>query len=323
LFFGCNSAGRGGHGPSGGSSNTGGDFDYAGGTSTQGGDQPVTSYDPSILVLDFRSGWWAGSAGNFHQTVLGPLRDAANNITIEFHHLTVGSDVKCVYAPGGMQHCQTDMMSQNPTPAEVVARFDHGSWNSYTQVWILSGSEKDMSDIRVSGDLFGSFIQQAGTSCIPLFIGAGDGFIDHANALASSLGIGTIMSTQYASPGFFFGSFNASVDSTMKATTHFDASHVLFDGVTEIADGIGNFLQHTHGDALVGNPMVTIVAHDNMGQATIGYGQIQTPDGQARPFVFDSGMQRYYGSPAKPDTLRLLLNIRKYLSSSGCRAVIQ
>src|SRR5262245_2090899 len=54
---------------------------------------------PHILILDFRSGWWAGSAGEFHRSVLGPLREDGGNITIEFHHMTVGSDFKCIYSP--------------------------------------------------------------------------------------------------------------------------------------------------------------------------------------------------------------------------------
>ena len=53
--------------------------------------EQTVPFDPNILMLDFRSGWWAGSAGDFHRTVLDPLRNAANNITIEFHH--GGSDV--------------------------------------------------------------------------------------------------------------------------------------------------------------------------------------------------------------------------------------
>ena len=287
---------------------------------TTGPVDPVTG--EHILMLDFRSGWWAGSAGTFYQTVLEPLRNAADDITIEFHHLTVGQDVKCVYVSHGAAGCATVGMSSAPTPAEVVARFDLHDWNDYTQVWILSGSEKDMSDITVSGDLFGHFISQAGTSCIPVFLGAGDGFIDHANAMAQTLGIGGIMSTEFAQPGFFFGTSNVTVDTQMVAGTNMDP-HTLFSNVNVIADAVGNGLQHTHGDSLVPNPMVQVIAHDSTGRPAIGVGAIPLPTGDVRPFVIDSGMQRYYGSVVRPDTLTLLLNIRKYLASSGCHAIIQ
>ena len=67
-----------------------------------GGGSDPESFDHhlyDILILDFRSGWWAGSAGQFHQTVLDPLRNIDDDINIEFHHFTVGQDIKCLYPP--------------------------------------------------------------------------------------------------------------------------------------------------------------------------------------------------------------------------------
>jgi hypothetical protein len=281
------------------------------------GDNPT----PNILILDFRSGWWAGSAGDFHRNVLGPMRAAADNITIEFHHLTIGQDIKCIYSPTNQGVCETVMMSETPTPVDVIARFDHHAWNDYNQVWILSGSEKDPSDVTVSGDLFGSFIGQGGESCNSLFIGAGDGFIDHGNAIAQSLGIGPILSTELAWPGFFFGTDTPVVDSQMTAGVEMN-SHELFTGVQVIADGVGNGVQHAHGDSLVVNPMVQVIAHDSAGRPTIAVGSIPLSNGDSRPFVIDAGMQRYYGVNVEADTLTLLKNIRKYLAASGCRAVL-
>jgi hypothetical protein len=255
--------------------------------------------------------------------VLVPLAGLASDITIEYNHFTVGQDIKCVYgstSPGGT--CGTATMSSAPTPAEVVARFDLQRWDDYTQVWILSGSEKDMTDITVSGDLFGHFVSEAGNSCIPVYIGAGDGFIDHGNAMAQALGIGPILSTGFASPGFFIGSSTVTVDSQMVAGTQLDGDP-LFSGVQVIADGVGNGLQHTHGDSLVANPMVQVIAHDSMGNPAIGIGSLPLPNGQVRPFVIDAGMQRYYGVNVRPDTLTLLQNIEKKLAAVGCRAIIE
>ena len=280
-------------------------------------------YQQNILMLDFRSGWWAGSAGNFHETVLAPLRDSGNSINIEFHHFTVGNDVKCLYAPNMPSSCQTLTMSSSPTPSEVVAQFEMQDWNDYTQVWILSGSDKDQSDIVVTGDLFAHFIGQAGSSCIPVFIGAGDGFITHANAMAQALTMGTIMSTSFASPGFFFGTSNVTVDSKMMAGMQL-TSHELFNNVQVVADGVGNGLQHTHGDALVANPLVQVIATDSTNVPVIGIGSLALPGSiNTRPFILDAGMQRYYGSTVLPDTLQLLKNIRHYLATHGCNAVIE
>src|SRR5262245_27840781 len=93
----------------------------SGGGGSGGGGEDFTIR--SILILDFRSGWWAGSAGEFHKAVLAPLRDDSN-LTIEFHHFTVGIDAKCVYAPQNDSKCEMATMSQAPTVDEVVARFD-------------------------------------------------------------------------------------------------------------------------------------------------------------------------------------------------------
>jgi hypothetical protein len=304
----------------------GGDDTVGGGGGGGGGGSGHPPPDGQyILMLDFRSGWWAGSAGDFHKTVLDPLRNASNDITIEFHHFTVGSDVKCVYPRNQPSNftCNNLTMSASPTPDEVLAEFDRQRWDDYTQVWILSGSHLDQSDIVVNGDLFQSFVQQAGASCIPVYIGAGDGFIDHGNAIAQALGIGTILSTQLASPGFFFGTPNPTIDSWMNAGVEL-TSHELFNGVTKIADGVANpFLQKTHGDALVPNPLVTVLAHDSLMQPSIGIGSLGLADGTERPFIIDAGNQRYYGVLPAPDTMTLLQNIRRYLATHGCRAVIQ
>src|SRR5215467_1190759 len=103
-----------------------------GGNPGGGGDGVDAQVIPSgqhILMLDFRSGWWAGSAGEFHRTVLEPLHDAENDITIEFHHFTIGSDIKCIYAPTATGLCQDVTMSSTPTPQDVVAEFDQHAWN--------------------------------------------------------------------------------------------------------------------------------------------------------------------------------------------------
>src|SRR5262245_35909832 len=142
-----------------------------------------TNNTPRILMLDFRSGWWAGSQGDFHKEVLGPL-STDGIITIEFHRLVIGTDIKCIHETGKAGVCETVMMSETPTAEEVIARFDRHKWNSYNQVWILSGDEGDPSDIKVNGDLFGTFLAQGSSSCNSIFIGAGDGFIDHGNVVA-------------------------------------------------------------------------------------------------------------------------------------------
>src|SRR5258708_19253134 len=75
VLVGCGPGSRSGD-PGGGGGGGGG-----GGASV---DAPHTHspYQQNILMLDFRSGWWAGSAGNFHTTVLAPLRHPGPSINI-------------------------------------------------------------------------------------------------------------------------------------------------------------------------------------------------------------------------------------------------
>ena len=297
----------------------GGSGSGSGGGSGAGGGEDFTI--PSILILDFRSGWWAGSAGEFHKTVLAPLRDDSQ-LTIEFHHFTVGNDAKCVYAPNNAEKCEQAPMSDNPTPEEIVGRFEQDGWNKYFQIWILSGSEKDMSDVRVNGSLFGNFISQAGDSCVPIFIGAGDGFIDHGNAMANALGIGNILTTNLANPGFFFGMSTVTIETRMNAGAQL-GTHEIFKDVSVVADGVANsFFQHARGDALTVNPNVEVLATDSSGRPVIGKSEVLLSDGAIRPVLIDAGMQRYYASQNDPDTLSLLLNVRRYLSSVGCRVIL-
>jgi hypothetical protein len=278
-----------------------------------------------ILMLDFRSGWWAGSAGEFHRQVLDPLRSTEADVQIEFHHFTQGSDIKCIYPPTGEPTCENATMSQGVVTAEEVrGRFEKSGWDEYTQVWILSGSEKDLSDIQVSGDIFEHFAEQAGASCIPFFIGAGDGFIDHGNAFAQSVGLGPILATELGYPGFFFGTSpfgQITADSHMGAGAELE-THSLFTGVEVVADGVNNGLQHARGDYLVENPEVEVIATDSAGRPVIGIGELPLGGGDPRPFIIDAGMQRYYAVGAEPDTLILLQNILRHLASIGCRAVI-
>jgi len=302
-----------------------GDDDGTGGGTADGQLEEGSDNTPRILMLDFRSGWWAGSQGEFHKSVLAPLA-TTGSITIEFHHLTVGQDIKCIYEPYKDGVCETVMMADMPTAMEIIARFDRHMWNSYNQVWILSGSEADPSDVRVTGDLFGTFLGQGTSSCNSLFIGAGDGFIDHGNAIAQRLGMGQILSTEYVAPNFFVSFPGLAIDSRMAAGMQMDP-HPLFDGVNMIADGVSSginpFLKHSHGDSIVANPLVQVIAHDSAGRPAIGLGEITLPNGDKRPFVIDAGMQRYYGLGMEADTLALLKNIRKYLASVGCNPVFE
>jgi hypothetical protein len=130
------------------------------------------------------------------------------------------------------------------------------------------------------------------------------------------------MTTALLNPGFFFGTSSVTIDTRMNAGTQL-GTHEIFKDITSVADGVGNpFLQHARGDALISNANVQVLATDSSGRPVIGKAEVLLSDGATRPVLIDAGMQRYYASMNDPDTLSLLLNIRRYLSSVGCRVIL-
>lgn len=306
-----------------------------GGVDGAGGSTTSTSTDlaklvcpevpQQILVLDFRSGWWSGGGGGtFHDLALQAVVQACPNVWVEYHHFEVSIRVKCVESTQGGPGCQ-ELYEELPATAEAVqALFEKPSWDDYTQVWILSGSELDATDVTLTGVLFDHFLAQTQGSCIPVLVGAGDGFITHGNAVTSELGIGEVLSTELASPGFFSVQLdpNVAVGTRMYAGSEL-SGHALFQDVDSIADAVSNAQQSTHGDSVQdGNPAYQVVAHDSAGRPAIAVGAIDLPGDGDRPFVIDAGFQRYYGMQPAEGTYTLLQNLVKYLGNVGCKAEI-
>jgi hypothetical protein len=314
--------------PSGnGSSSSGIDITSGVGGSTSSGQTPTTLVCPvvtqEILILDFRSGWWSGGGGGTYGAI--PLQAMANvcpGVTVEYHHFEVSFRVKCLYATNGGPGCQEIQEEPPTTTNEILALFGKPNWDDYTQVWILSGSDLDATDVSLTGALFDHFLGQSKGSCIPVLIGAGDGFITHGNAVSTELGLGQVFSTEFVQPGFFSVGFdpNITVNSRMHAGAELK-DHVLFQDVDSIADAVSNSSQSTHGETLADQPgTYDIIAHDTSGRAAIAVGDIDLPGGDYRPFILDAGFQRYYSLGPTEGTQKLLENMVKYLGSVGCKA---
>src|SRR5262249_36814354 len=155
----------------------------------------------------------------------------------------------------------------------------------------------DTTDVGLTGALFDHFLAETQGSCIPVLIGAGDGFITHGNAVAKELGIGEVLSTDFAMPGFFSVAQDptVNVDDRMSAGKEL-SNHLLFKGVDSIADGVSNGFQSTHGDSIAeGPPSYQVIAHDTSGRPAIAVGSVTLQSGEERPFIIDAGFQRYYG----------------------------
>jgi hypothetical protein len=278
-----------------------------------------------IIILDFRSGWWSGGGGGqFYDVALSTLAETCGSVSVEYHHFEVALRVKCLFGPSIASGCQEINEPAPSTPDGLIALFEKPNWNDYTQIWVLSGSEFDATDVALTGQVFEHFLGQTKGSCIPVLIGAGDGFVTHGNAVTSGLGIGQVFSTEFVQPGFFSVAFDAAVnvDSRMYAGSNL-ASHVLFQGVDSIADTVSNSAQFTHGDSIAeGSPSYQVIAHDSNGRPAIAIGAIELPDDGDRPFIIDAGFQRYYGMQAADGTRTLLQNMAKYLGNVGCKADI-
>src|SRR5262249_21006965 len=153
-------------------------------------------------ILDFRSGWWSGGGGGeFHTVALQDVVQTCADISVEYHHFEVSFRVKCLYGSSAPPSCQELTEASPTTPDAITALFEKPTWDDSTEIWILSGSELDATDVGLTGELFDHFLGQTKGSCIPVLIGAGDGFITHGNAVATELGIGNVLSTEFAQPG--------------------------------------------------------------------------------------------------------------------------
>jgi len=283
----------------------------------------------AILVLDFRSGWWTGGGGGeFVNTALSAMVEPCDDIRVEYHHFEVDFRVKCVADSGNEPSCQklTQAISQ-ATQQQILGWFDRPSWNDYTQVWILSGSLQDAADVSVTGSLFSHFLGETRGSCIPALIGAGDGFIDHGNSVTAELGLGNVLTTELYEPGFF-SVISGLPPAFVGVTSHMQAGtqlgdHLLFDGVDSVVDTVTNGDDNAHGDSISANvDEHEIIAHDTAGRPAIAVGQITLSGDDERPYIIDSGFQRYYAVGTDAGTRQFLQNMVLYLGLVGCKAEI-
>ncbi|MFZ9519615.1 MAG: hypothetical protein ACO3A4_03980 [Silvanigrellaceae bacterium] len=130
-----------------------------------------------ILVVDLKSGWFAGDGGDFFNRVTTDV--CGGLVKIHYVHFTIGT------------------VDSNINPAEVANC--SGSFctsfkdiRSYDQFWILSGDEADSADVRLSSPLFQSIVSRAvelrdANPKAGFYFGAGLGNIHHANALGKAL----------------------------------------------------------------------------------------------------------------------------------------
>jgi len=130
-----------------------------------------------ILVVDLKSGWFAGDGGDFFNKVTSDV--CGGMVKIHYVHFTTGS-IDSNINPSDVAECTGPFC----TAFKDITTYD--------QFWILSGDEADGADVRLSSPLFQSILSRAvelrdANPKAGFYFGAGLGNIHHANALAKTL----------------------------------------------------------------------------------------------------------------------------------------
>jgi hypothetical protein len=256
--------------------------------------------DQDILVIDLKSGWWAGDAGSFFTRILNTMTVRCNGkVTIEYHHITYDPQIvdDGFLYPGGAS----------------ITGFQKSNWDEYNQIWLLSGAEDDRADLRKDDSFFLDLQNKIVGSKAALLLGAGFGSIYHANSVSAALGIGPVFMPG-VSKGLVEHIYNVTVLSRLQMGMQL-MPHTLFSrGIKSIADTVKVGKKTITTDWLSQVPAgSSIIGKTDLGAATIA----ATSIGPGRQVVLDAGLQRFYAiyNPEEADTLTYLENIIVYLSN--------
>lgn len=256
--------------------------------------EPCNDVKQQILVLDFKSGWWGGDGGDFFETILGHISNScATKPYIEYYHLTKAEE--------------------NNSPNFDVSKF--------TQIWILSGSYMDEVDLTKNSKLLAHLIERVKASNANIFIGAGNGAIDHSNRFATAL-VGQAI---FASGRQLEGDITE-VNGTAKVVSRTLNSSLgnglLVDVTAELPDATygSSAKEVMYSDHIILSPesyqlhATCQMAKDSPTKGTLPCIASMTLDN--RKFVIDSGLQRFYALYEKSEVgvLQYVTNITRSLS---------
>jgi hypothetical protein len=311
-----------GTGPMAGISNTNGSDPSRAAAYVPPTDLGCSSRAQQILILDFRSGWWAGGGGgDFAPKALTAVVGACPATSVDYHHFETKSHIKCVYSAQSGGGCQD--LQPAVTADDIRKSFELKAAADYTQLWILSGSDQDASDLPVGDSLFQAVVEDTKGACIPTLIAAGDGYVSHANTLTTDFGLGNVFTSKTNPPGFFMAALQQ-VAMTSEIQAPGLSGHLLFKEVPSVSDHVKSMLQQARGDTMaiaVPEPHIyQVIAKDADGAPIVAVGAAKVAGDGYRPFVFDSGWQRMYTIPSHPGTAQYLKNLVMYMGLVGCKA---
>jgi hypothetical protein len=292
--------------------------------------------DQWILIIDLRSGWWAGDGGDYHTVALDHIYKTPDpddgipcgNINIEYHYFIQGYTVECMYEIGQSLECNTESLPGALTYEQFLAYFNT-PFEDLTQVWIMSGSQLDPADLDITATFFVEFVEYIADFCMPMLIAADDCFIDHGNIISQAMGVGSVMQHSQPSCPMFIGVSSSmapsiTASSEMAIGTHLDSDHVLFTNVTSIADAVtsGSYVMgNPTGDSLVDSSDVQVIATNTSGDPQIGELFVEI-DGEdyPRPVILDAGWDRAWAVAGHDGTGIYVQNLALYMGLIGCIA---
>ena len=294
-------------------------------------EQGCPALPQDLLIVDLKSGWWSGDGGEFFEHILSGIGDPClGRITIDYHHVTNAYHAT-LRTGGSSGSSELRFYEGEPRFGKVFGATD---WDTYEQIWILSGSEADPLDLPVQGDFFQKLAQHLVASDAAVFLGAGFGSITHGNALAEALDLGTIFDTREREGGLLSPQLGG-----VEVVDYLElvAQHPMFQEVTSVVErvrmaggmieleanpsnGFEGFLNGlmapprvvAGSDRIINGRDFEALAKNATGDTVIAVGKASL----ARRIVLDSGLQRFYAVAGQngAGTLAYLRNMVLYLS---------
>src|SRR4029453_8859341 len=224
-----------------------------------------------LLIFDMKSGWWSGDGDQFHNLLLPRVVKDCPAIDIEYYFLQqVDLGIPLPPIPGlpapapslngimGIVTFYPDRPGATGDQQFNEAAFPARPWNEYNQVWILSGSNQDETDVPTDHEFFQKMLQRYLTPPTPpltipsLFIATGIGNRDPANRVLGILQLPELFQSHLGTidtPGVSDG---GAVDPRGRATAGAQlTAHAIFEGVPSLPDVMGLALAEYESDFLL------------------------------------------------------------------------
>lgn len=243
-----------------------------------------------LLIIDLKSGWWAGDGAGTFESLSSYVKGRCSQVLMEYGHITLADP-----------------------PARVNA-FPSQSFDSYDEIWVLSGAIEDTLDIRTEGAVFQRLLQGIVNSKANLFLGAGSGSFYHFNAITTALGWGNVASSGTGGGETIIflkgdGSDTIAIESALPPPQLQTSAAQLFLSVASLPDVVSVQGVKLVTDFLSPHPSLEPLHIKAGGIIEIAQGQFN-----GRRVVMDANLARFYPVlNSDPDVRNYMVNLIRYL----------